>query len=1429
MCSCKRLISKGTQAVLPVLFVALMAASNKEYFVSTLAGGVPPPTSVKALAASIGSLAGVQTDSLGNVYVSSIDLHCVFKVDSAGTLTRVAGACRPGYSGDGGPAVNAQLHDPMGLAVDPNGALYIADSFNHVVRKVLRDGTITTVAGNGTPGFSGDGGPATRAQLANPQTIAIDAGGNLYIAGYTRRIRRVSTDGTITTMAGNGTPGDAGDGGAATSAQVDFPGHLVVDGTGNLYISDTSHNKVRKVSVTGTISTVVGSGTAGYTGDGGPAISAQLSGPQGLAIDREGNLYIADSGNYRIRKVSATGTITTVAGNGEGGASGDGGPAIIAAMMPMFLAVDTSGNVYIAGGTPIGTGWGRLRRISTSGIITTVAGNGCAYSGDRMPATRAQLFYPGSMAVDHAGSLYIADGYNWRIRKVTPKGIITTVAGNGTCCDSGDGGPAVQAQIWNYCHLALDAKGNLYISQTSHAVRKVSSKGIITTVAGTSSAGFAGDGGPASLAQLNYPQGIALDSAGNLYIADMQNERVRRIAADGTISTVAGNGTPGHGGDGGPAVSAELNHPGELAVDSNGNLYILEYQDSRIRKVSPAGIISTIAVVPEARSFTVDAAGTLYVAADHSVFRLSPQGRPEVIAGTGDASYSGDGGPALDAHFSRLGGIAVDRTGRIYVSDGNAVRMLRSAPRLVQDSVAQGPSDLRVELRSATGSNRFQIGEVIPLQFVLSISTPKRYLEPCKLFDESHFGFPQCRFVTPWSFTIRHPGGWVDLTQEFPSPGIFSGPTFEVPNRDLSTEPVVFSSVLTHKFRFDMPGEYRVLLSMDIGLDDETTQRKPAPGPAVQPHAVKVRREIVLQIVPARPKWQAEIIRRGYEAYSGPVPRSTNPLSPEFRQYQEATEALCNLGSEDAARVLARLLSRDHRKVETCLEHTPSAPAAIEELQRLLVDPDVAISPEFFRVLVLLLSRDESRIRGLPVLSQQHVDSQRERLSAALPQKRGEAQIASLLTVLAYPPRPKSTASQSSYSLPFAPSMIASVVANYDRFPGQSQEWLLDDGWDRVRSPLMLPVVRRRAIAGDGQALLRWRELAPTEVTVFLREEVVRPVPRFSSFYLRLPEGLMPGQEPQIATNFVGLTQENDLVRAATLLHRYATGAVLQSVLPFIDAKRAEWPCSIQVPVLAYLLKASPAHAAPRLEQALNEVHHGACHTNEFFTNIGFLEPSPVLERLALAQIDRGTEPLARDAVEYLRRYGSTTTKPLLRDRLVNWRLRFVSSGAEKRWNDGVATSEDRALAAMLSALGAALIRAQAWVLSLEELKSIQAQLGNQAAKGCCFETGVDAAPGDYTIQGRTNDRWGRKPSPMEYLNPAEPLHYSINQYVCIDMKALKEKILQLPAGSTFTFAWDSAAAGRDELVEISDFLWSHGYKVRNPQNWSFLRPDPKR
>ncbi len=661
-------------------------ALAQQYSLSTVAGGVPPFTPAPAASASIGRPQRVAIDSGGNVYFSS--LNCVFKVDTKGVLTLIAGNSRPGFAGDGGLATKAQLNAPQGIAVDGAGNVYIADTENNRVRVVSPIGVISTVAGNGMVGHGGDGGLATQAQLNLPQGLTLDGSGNLYIADSGNySIRKLTPGGIISNVAGNGYRGNSGDAGQAVFAQLSAAQDIALDSSGNLYIADTGNSSIREVSSTGTISTfvsptvspyiaapvgivadasgnlyvadsggnkvfrvtaqgvataVVGTGDQGYSGDGGQATKAQLFLPRGVAVDAAGNLYIADVYNSRIRQVSSTGTISTFAGNGTFSFSGDGGPAIYAQLYgPNGAAVDASGNLYIAD-----TQNNRVRKISSDGTISTIAGTGAAgYSGDNGPAGTAQLNSPRGLAVDVAGNLYIADSLNNRIRMVSPSGAITTVAGGGTG-GSGDGGPAVNAQLIEPFGVAVDGAGNLYIAEFGASrIRKVSSNGVLTTVAGNGVTGYRGDGGPATDAALHSPWGVAVDASGNLYIADTDNNVIRKVSGGGIITTVAGTGVVGYSGDGGPATQAALVAPADVAVDAAGNLYIADAHDV-IRKVSWDGTIVT-------------------------------------IAGTGSPGYAGDGGPATSAQLNDPTRVAVDASGNLYVADtgNNAVRQLQVTGR----------------------------------------------------------------------------------------------------------------------------------------------------------------------------------------------------------------------------------------------------------------------------------------------------------------------------------------------------------------------------------------------------------------------------------------------------------------------------------------------------------------------------------------------------------------------------------------------------------------------------------------------------------------------------------------------------------------------------------------------------------------------------
>jgi sugar lactone lactonase YvrE len=341
-----------------------------------------------------------------------------------------------------------------------------------------------------------------------------------------------------------------------------------------------------------TINSIAGNGTAGYLGDGGPATSAELNGPYGLAIDNAGNLYIADPANNRVRKVAlGTGIISTFAGNGTAGYSGDNGPATSAELkVPVGMALDGAGNLYIAD-----EGNSVIRKVNASGTITTMAGNNTVgYSGDNGLATSASLYAPSGVAVDNSGNLYIADTGNNRIREVAAAtGIITTIAGTGTAGYSGDNGAAVSATLNKPSAVVEGSTGNLYVLDTgNNVVRLVNTTGTITTIAGNGTAGYSGDDGPATGATLHTPYGLNIDSSGNLYIADSANNVVRMVSTAGIISTIAGNGTAGYSGDNGAAISATLDNPQGVTVDNQGNVYISDQSNNRVREVStPTGSV----------------------------------------------------------------------------------------------------------------------------------------------------------------------------------------------------------------------------------------------------------------------------------------------------------------------------------------------------------------------------------------------------------------------------------------------------------------------------------------------------------------------------------------------------------------------------------------------------------------------------------------------------------------------------------------------------------------------------------------------------------------------------------------------------------------------------------------------------------------------
>jgi uncharacterized protein (TIGR03437 family) len=659
-----------------VLLAPVLAAQI--YTASTVAGTSRLLDGGPATSAPLRSPVYVATDAAGNVYIADAADNRIRKVSPAGTISTICGNGLAGFTGDRGKATAATLNNPTSLAVDASGNLYVADKGNYRVRRISTDGTINTVAGNGGAGFSGDGQPATQAEI-QPLAVAVDTKGNLFISDVgNSRIRKVDTQGIITTIAGSSSPGFAGDNGPAISAQINPVVGLAADNAGNLYLADFYNYRVREITAGGMMTTVAGSGTRGYIDDGLAATSEVMI-PAGVALDSTNtHLYISDAFRSMVRVVTlSTGIIGTAAGNGNTGFTGEGQSATIAELnQPSGLAINAGNNLFICD-----LGNKRVRKVSGA-VINTFAGTGI---GDGGPAVNAFLSFPDGVAVDPTGHVVVADNSSVEVRrfttggiissvgqifglpmaaavdqagniyvsdnepvvsKITPSGTTSVFAGNGNDGYTGDGQAATNAMISDPTGLAVDSSGNVYLTDDNFAhIRKVSPTGTITTIAGNGKFAFSGDGGPALSAGMD-PADVAVDANSNLYVADLTNNRIRKITADGKITTVAGNGMPGYTGDGGPAILASLFLPTGIAVDAAGNLYISDTGNSVVRRVTPSGLITT-------------------------------------IAGTGvPIPATGDGGVATSAQMSPVR-VALDSVGNIYVSDSLNDRIRMLTPKTV--------------------------------------------------------------------------------------------------------------------------------------------------------------------------------------------------------------------------------------------------------------------------------------------------------------------------------------------------------------------------------------------------------------------------------------------------------------------------------------------------------------------------------------------------------------------------------------------------------------------------------------------------------------------------------------------------------------------------------------------------------------------------
>jgi len=669
-------------------------AQAETVIVSTFAGGRIGVADGWWKAARFYWPAGIAIDAAGNLYVADTMYNRIRKITPRREVSTLAGG-EPGFADGQGSA--ARFHHPSDIAIDAAGNLYVADRGNARIRKVTPNGEVSTLAGSGKLGVVNGRGSAAR--FRTPTGITIDAAGNLYVTdGDAHRIRRITPKGKVSTLAGGSRQGFAdGKGGAA---RFDTPAGIMIDAAGNLYVTDWGNHRIRKVTPEGEVSTLAG-GRKGFAD--GQGRSAQFDAPSGIAIDAAGNLYVADSYNNRIRKVTPRGEVSTLVGSEETGFSNGQGPNA-RFDKPFGIAIDSADNLYVT------DRWNnRIRKMTfvaremdaenlgvaqndgQTAIVSTVAGGAGNNRWNRNwgwndgQGRAARFKVPTGITIDATGNLYVADAANHLIRKVTPKGEVSTLAGNyaatgSFACDSrihpgfADGQGRI-AQFHYPTSITIDAAGNLYVTDAAnHRIRKVTPEGEVSTLTG-GKRGFAD--GRGSVAQFNYPAGIAIDAEGNLYVTDRGNSRIRKVTPEGEVSTLAG-GEQGFA-DGQGSV-ARFHHPEGIAIDAAGNLYVADHRNHRIRKVTPEGEVSTLAGDIEGfadeqgrfagpSGIAVDATGNLYVTdmGNHRICKITPKGEISTLAGNGELGFADGEGSA--AQFRMPSGIAIDAAGNLYVVD----------------------------------------------------------------------------------------------------------------------------------------------------------------------------------------------------------------------------------------------------------------------------------------------------------------------------------------------------------------------------------------------------------------------------------------------------------------------------------------------------------------------------------------------------------------------------------------------------------------------------------------------------------------------------------------------------------------------------------------------------------------------------------------
>jgi trimeric autotransporter adhesin len=715
------------------VFALLPGLLSAQRIITTYAGAdwIFPANISRATDAPAGVLYAVTVDAQGNFYAPDSSNDVVYKVDRNGNFKIVAGNGLRAFSGDGGLAVNASLDNPTCVLVDAAGNVFIGDEGNNRIRKITPDGTISTIAGNGKSITAGDGSPALQASFANISGMVLDSAGSLYFTDNTdNRIRRIDSSGIISTFAGTGQSASTGDNGQAALAALNGPWGIALSSAGDLYVTEFDGRRIRKISK-GIITTFAGTGVRGSSGDGGPATQANLLGPVGLAFDGSGNLVVGD--NTKVRSISSAGVISTIAGNGNQDFTGDGGPATAASFyFAEGIAAAADGTIYVAD-----EGNHRIRSFRPGANISTVLGNGRYKVASSPLPTQTFLGRPNGIRADRAGNLIFTDAALDTLRSIDPGATAVTLRGGsfnrGGCCT--DGGSALNALLGSPGGVWTLDDGTIFLADRDNSrIRKITPTGTISSIAGgtgqVANSGFSGDGGPATQARLDTPQDVVVDSKGNIYIADEGNNRVRKIGTDGNISTFAGSSSRGYrsSDDGGAATSAALDGPWGLAVDTSDNIYIADYSNRRIRKVTPGGTITTFAgngsLTPSPDGtkavnagiggplrMTFDSAGNLYFSdySNDSVRRIGADGLLTTIAGNGKTGFSGDGGLATAASLNSPYSVAVGPDGTVYVADSGNNRIRAILPATIPATIQLSRSSLSFSAKSGAAPAAAQV------------------------------------------------------------------------------------------------------------------------------------------------------------------------------------------------------------------------------------------------------------------------------------------------------------------------------------------------------------------------------------------------------------------------------------------------------------------------------------------------------------------------------------------------------------------------------------------------------------------------------------------------------------------------------------------------------------------------------------------------